>query len=162
MLAAGFTYKQRRNYKMRKQKRKKNEKTKVVQKKWRNQRKAGKVQRVVEGGGVEVGTSERPGRCQPSPLRKKNNVCLYPLPRGQRHRFCVGACAQTTAIAPAPDYNSSSSSSSSIASRRWSRVLAPQPVNPALAVGRTCNVPSKLKFRQQQQCSTAVPLCTEM
>ena len=36
-----------------------------------------------------------------------------------------------------------------VVSRRGSRVLAPQRVNPTLAVGRTCNVPSK--FTQQQQ-----------
>ena len=57
---------------------------------------------------------------------------VYPPPRGQRHSSCVRACAQTTATA-APDCNTSSSSSS-VASRRWSRVLAPQRVNPALAV----------------------------
>ena len=49
---------------------KKNEKTEV-QKKCRKQREAGKVQQVIEGGGVQVGTCERPGRCQLSPLRKK-------------------------------------------------------------------------------------------
>ena len=46
--------------------------TRVVQKKCRKQRKAGKVQQVIDGGGVQVGACERPGRCQPSPLRKKN------------------------------------------------------------------------------------------
>ena len=57
---------------MRKQRNEKNEKTEVLQKKWRKQRKkAGKVQQVIDGGGVQLGTSERPGRCQPSPLRKK-------------------------------------------------------------------------------------------
>ena len=56
---------------MRKQRNEKNEKTAVVQKKWRKQRKAGKVQQVIDGGGFQVGTSERPGKCQPSPLRKK-------------------------------------------------------------------------------------------
>ena len=56
---------------------------------------------------------------------------VNPPPRGQRHSSCVLACAQTTATA-APDCNTSSSSS--LASRRWSRVLAPQRVNPALAV----------------------------
>ena len=43
-----------------------------VQKKctWgRKQRKAGKVQQVIDGGGVQVGACERPGRCQPNPLR---------------------------------------------------------------------------------------------
>ena len=56
----------------RKNKGKKNEKNEKTeeQKKYRNQRKAGKVQQVVEGGGVQVGTCEGPGRCQPSPLRK--------------------------------------------------------------------------------------------
>ena len=49
-----------------------------------------------------------------------------------RNSLRVRACAQTTATA-APDCNTSSSSSS-VASRRWSRVLAPQRVNPALAV----------------------------
>ena len=34
-------------------------------------RKAGKVRQVIDGGGVQVGACERPGRCQPSPLRKK-------------------------------------------------------------------------------------------
>ena len=33
-----------------------------VQKKCRNQRKAGKVQQAIDGGGVEVGTRERPGK----------------------------------------------------------------------------------------------------
>ena len=56
---------------MRKQRNEKNEKTEVVQKKWRKQRKAGKVQQIIEGGGVQAGTCERPGRCQPNPLRKK-------------------------------------------------------------------------------------------
>ena len=42
-----------------------------VQKKCRKQRKAGKVQQVIDGGGIQVGTCERPGRCQPSPLRKR-------------------------------------------------------------------------------------------
>ena len=42
-----------------------------VQKKCRKPRKAGKVQQVIDGGGAQVGTCERPGRCQPSPLRKK-------------------------------------------------------------------------------------------
>ena len=45
----------------------------AVQKKYRKQRKAGKVQRVIDGGGVQGG---RPGRCQPTPLRKKIKVCL--------------------------------------------------------------------------------------
>ena len=56
---------------------------------------------------------------------------VYPPPRGQRHSCCVRAYAQTTATA-APDCNTSSSSS--VASRRWSRVLAPQGINPAFAV----------------------------
>ena len=58
-------------------------------KKCRKQRKAGKVQQVINGGGVQVGTCERPGRCQPSPVRKKmqvnkSMVCLLytsPSPR---------------------------------------------------------------------------------
>ena len=58
---------------------------------------------------------------------------VYPPPRGQRHSSCVRACAQTTATS-APDCNTTSSSSSSVASRRWSQVLAPQRVNPTLAV----------------------------
>ena len=41
------------------------------------QRKAGKVQQVIDGGGFQVGTSERPGRCQPSPLRKKDLSMSY-------------------------------------------------------------------------------------
>ena len=57
--------------KMRQQRNEKNEKTEVVPKKWRKQRKAGKIQQVIDGGGVQLGTCERPGRCQPSPLRKK-------------------------------------------------------------------------------------------
>ena len=57
--------------KIRKQINEKNEKTEVVQKMWRKQRKAGKVQQVIDGGGVQVGISERTGRCQPSTLRKK-------------------------------------------------------------------------------------------
>ena len=40
-------------------------------KKVRKLRKAGKVQQVIEGGGVQVGACERPGRRQPSPLRRK-------------------------------------------------------------------------------------------
>ena len=57
---------------MRKQRNEKNEKTEVVQKKWRKKKKkAGKVQQVTDGGGVQLRTSERPDRCQPSPLRKK-------------------------------------------------------------------------------------------
>ena len=55
---------------MTKQRNEKTDKTEVVQKKWRKQRKAGKVQQGIEGGGVQVGTCERPGKCQPSPLRK--------------------------------------------------------------------------------------------
>ena len=51
--------------------RRENENTEV-QKKCRKQRKAGKVRQVIDGGGVQVGTSERPGRCQPSPLWKKS------------------------------------------------------------------------------------------
>ena len=70
-MAAGFTYNKDGTTKMRKQRNVKNEKTEVVQKKWREQRKAGKVQQVIEGGGVQVGTCERPGRCQPSSLRNK-------------------------------------------------------------------------------------------
>ena len=54
--------------------------------------------------------------------------------------FCVRACTQTTTTA-APDYITTSSSS--VSSSRWSRVLAPQRVNPTLAVDRTCNVRSK-------------------
>ena len=42
-----------------------------VQKRCRKQRKAGKVQQVINGGGIQVGACERPERCQPSPLRKK-------------------------------------------------------------------------------------------
>ena len=57
----------KRNEKMRKRK---------YRKKCRKQRKAGKVQQVIEGGGVQVGSCERPGRCQPSPLRKKIKVSL--------------------------------------------------------------------------------------
>ena len=49
------------------------------------------------------------------------------------HSSCVRTCAQTTATA-VPDCYTSSSSSSSVASRRWSQVLAPQRVNPTLAV----------------------------
>ena len=53
--------------------RRENENTEV-QKKCRKQRKAGKVQRVIDSGGVQVGACERPGRCQPTPLtlRKKS------------------------------------------------------------------------------------------
>ena len=49
----------------------------VVQKKVRKQRKAGKVQRVIDGGDVQVGTCERPGRCQP--LRKKD-LSMFIIP----------------------------------------------------------------------------------
>ena len=57
--------------KMRKQRNEKIEKTEVIQKKWRKQRKSGNVQQEIEGGGVQVGACERPGKCQPSALRKK-------------------------------------------------------------------------------------------
>ena len=57
--------------KMKEQRNKKNEKTEVVKKKWRKQRKAGMVQHVIDGGGVQLVTSERPGRCHASPLGKK-------------------------------------------------------------------------------------------
>ena len=51
--------------------------TRVVQKKCgRKQRKAGTVPQVIDGGGVQLGTSEGPGRCQPCPLRKNIQVCL--------------------------------------------------------------------------------------
>ena len=66
--------------KTRKQRNEKNEKKEVVQKKGRKQTKPGKVQQVMDGGGVQLGTSERPGRCQPSPLRKKIQV-KYVYPR---------------------------------------------------------------------------------
>ena len=62
---------------MRKQKKRKNEKTEVVQEKWRKKMKSWKllkVQQVIDGGGVQLGTSEGPRRCQPSPLRKKIKV----------------------------------------------------------------------------------------
>ena len=77
----------------------------------------------------------KPSKTKYSLGKHPNNLMPYKIiprygigapPRGQRHSFCVRACAQTTATA-APDCNTSSSSSS-IASRRWSRV------NPALAV----------------------------
>ena len=55
---------------MRKQRNTLNEKTDVVQKKGRRQRKTGTVPQVIDGGGTQVGTCERPGRCQPSPLRR--------------------------------------------------------------------------------------------
>ena len=64
-------YKQRRKTNNEEKKKRKNEKTEV-QKKCRMTRKAGKVQQVIEGGGVQVGICERPASCQPSPLRKKN------------------------------------------------------------------------------------------
>ena len=35
-----------------------------------SKRKAGTVPQVIDGGGAQVGASERPGRCHPSPLRK--------------------------------------------------------------------------------------------
>ena len=44
-------------------------KTDVVQNKGRRQRKTGTVPQVIDGG-AQVGTCERPGRCQPNPLRK--------------------------------------------------------------------------------------------
>ena len=62
---------------MMKQRNETNEKTQVVQKKGRKQRKAGTVQQVIDGGGVQLGTFERPGRCQPNPLRKKSKY-VYP------------------------------------------------------------------------------------
>ena len=62
--------------KMRKQRNEKNEKTDILHKKWRKQKKAGTVSQVIDGGGAQVGTSERPGMCQPSPLRKNIQV-LY-------------------------------------------------------------------------------------
>ena len=48
--------------KIREERNEKNEKTELVQKTWRKQRKAGKVQQVIDGGGVQVGIYERPGR----------------------------------------------------------------------------------------------------
>ena len=57
--------------KMREQRNEKNEKTQIIQKKWRKQIKAGKVHQVIDGGGGQQGTFERPGKCQPGPLRKK-------------------------------------------------------------------------------------------
>ena len=68
---------------MTKQRNEKTDKTEVVQKKWRKQRKAGKVQQVIEGGGVHVEICERPGRCQPSTLRIKDlskHVYVYNIP----------------------------------------------------------------------------------
>ena len=66
------------------------------------------------------------------PAQPAVSLYVYPLPRSKGHRFCVRACAQTTATAE-PDCNTSSSNS--VAWRRWSRVLAPQRVNPALCCG---------------------------
>ena len=73
---------------------------------------------------------------------------MYTIYPEVRHWFCVSWCAQTTATA-ASDYNTSSSSI--IDSRRWSRILAPQRVNPILLrwAGR---VTSLQKFTHQQQC----------
>ena len=48
-----------------------NDNTEELQEKCRKQRKTGTVPQVIDGGGAQAGTSERPGRCQPSPLRKK-------------------------------------------------------------------------------------------
>ena len=48
--------------KMRKQRNEKNEKTDILHKKWRKQKKAGTVPQVTDGGGAQVGTSEGPGR----------------------------------------------------------------------------------------------------
>ena len=62
---------------------------------------------------------------------------VHPLPRGQRHRACVRAYAQTTATA-APDYNTSSSSSFVPVVPSPGACL-PQRANPTLAVGRTCS-----------------------
>ena len=63
-------------------------------------------------------------------------VCV-PKPQQHQHRTTTPAAA-------------------AVASRRWSRVLAPQRANPTLAVGRTCNVSSK--FTQQEysvrKCNT--------
>ena len=61
---------------MRKQRNEKNDKTEVVQKKWRKQTKAETVQQVIDGSGVQLGTSERPGGCHPSPLRNKIQVSM--------------------------------------------------------------------------------------
>ena len=68
---------------MRKQRNEKNEKTDILHKKWRKQKKAGTVSQVIDGGGAQVGTSERPGMCQPSPLRKisKYVYILVTVPR---------------------------------------------------------------------------------
>ena len=77
---------------------------------------------------------------------------VYPPPIGQRHSSCVRACAQTTATV-APDCNTSSSNS--VRSRRWSRVLSLQRVNPALAVavGRMFHTAA---------VTQKIPLCQEM
>ena len=85
MLAAGFTYKHKDGTtKMREQRNEKNEKTEVVQKKWRKQRKAGKVQQVIDGGGVQVGACERLREVPTEPAQKHLSMfipgtsCLVP------------------------------------------------------------------------------------
>ena len=76
LIVGGWLYvlyqQRRKNKKEETKKRKKNEKTDVVQKKGRKQRKARTVTQVIDEGGAQVGTSERPGRCQPSTLRRKS------------------------------------------------------------------------------------------
>ena len=62
------------------------------------------------------------------------STCVCPLPRGQRHRFCVRACTQTTATV-APDYNTSSSRFASMVAGPGA--CLPQRANPTLALGRT-------------------------
>ena len=60
---------------MREQRNEKNEKTEAVQKKWREQRKAGKVQQLLDGGGVQLGTSAR--EVPTEPAQKKDLKYVY-------------------------------------------------------------------------------------
>ena len=80
-------------------------------------------------------------------------VCI-PSTQRSGTGFVVRACAQTIATA-APDYNTSSSSI--IASRRWSRILAPQRVNPILLRWAE-RVTSLQTFTHQQQCYSSANL----
>ena len=94
-----------------------------------------------------------PCACIPSTQRSEAQVlcgCVCPnhsngrtgLQQQQQHRTATAAAAVPAAV-PA-------------ASRRWSRVLAPQRGNPILAAGRTC---TSLESSHSDSSTTAVPLC---
>ena len=64
---------------MREQTNEKNEKTEVVPKKWRKQRKAGKIQQVIDGGGVQLGTSRGQGGANRARSEKRSKYVYKAL-----------------------------------------------------------------------------------